>query len=122
MPDYAADTEFNEALRKHGIIPALPSTASRSPSPILAPASPSWSDLSDLSLTADDALPRSVLEAYRESRLKEERLGEGKRKFGRVYAIGKGDWDKEVNECSAQDLEGEPQDSGTGVVVYLFKD
>lgn len=119
--DYSADTEFNEALRKHGIIPALPST-SRSPSPP-APRSPSptLSDLSDLSLTADDALPRSVLEAYRESRMKDVKDGERKRMYGRVYPIGKGDYTREVTEGSKLDVEGEPE-SGTGVVCCLFKD
>ena len=52
----------------------------------------------------------------------EEGVGERKRKFGRVYPIGKKDYTKEVSEGSKEDLEGEPEGSGTGVVCFLFKD
>lgn len=120
--NYDEDTEFNAALRAHGIIPPRAST-SRSPSPVLAPPSPTLSDLSDISLNEDDGLSRAVLEQYREERMREERVAEGNRKFGRVYPIGKGDYTKEVNEDSKLDLVGEGMPGeGTGVVCYLFKD
>lgn len=120
--NYDEDTEFNAALRQHGIIPALPTT-SRSPSPERQRTpSPSLSDLDDLSLETDDALSRDVLERYRAQRMAEAGVGERNRRFGRVYPIGKGDYKREVTEASLEDLEGEPEGSGTGTVCYLFKD
>lgn len=49
-------------------------------------------------------------------------MGERNRRFGRVYPIGKGDYKREVTEASMEDLEGEPEGSGTGTVCFLFKD
>lgn len=63
-----------------------------------------------------------MLEKYRAARMAEEHVGEKNRKFGRVYPIGKGDYTREVSEASKEDLENEPEGSGTGVVCFLFKD
>lgn len=46
----------------------------------------------------------------------------GKRKFGRVYNIGKVDYKREVTDASNEELPGEPEGWGTGVVCVLFKD
>lgn len=121
--DYNADTEFNEALRKHGIIPEKEPT-SRSPSPPPAPASPTLSelDLDDLDIGKDDELSREVLERYREERQKANKIKEENRRFGRVYPIGKVDYKREVTDASLEELEGEPEGYGTGVVCVLYKD
>lgn len=121
--DYNADTEFNDALRKHGIIPEK-EAGSRSPSPVLPPASPTLSDLDldDLDLNKDDALSRDVLEKYREERMAKMKVQESNKKFGRVYPIGKVDYKREVTEASNEELEGEPEGYGTGVVCVLYKD
>ncbi|GAA5962771.1 hypothetical protein JCM3765_001510 [Sporobolomyces pararoseus] len=123
--NYEEDTEFNEALRKHGIIPPKASGSdSRSPSPPPAPPSPTLSelDLEDLDISKDDSVRRDELERATEARKELERKRLGKRKFGRVYPIGKVDYKREVTDASNEELEGEPENWGTGVVCCLFKD
>ncbi|GAA6045277.1 hypothetical protein JCM8097_004350, partial [Rhodosporidiobolus ruineniae] len=122
--NYEEDTEFNEALRKHGIIPPKDTSADRSPSPPPAPPSPTLSelDLDDLDLTKDDNLRRDELEAALEKQKELEKQRIGKRKFGRVYNIGKVDYTRQVTEASMEELPGEPDGWGTGVVCVLFKD
>ncbi|GAA6017968.1 hypothetical protein JCM10207_002724 [Rhodosporidiobolus poonsookiae] len=122
--DYNEDTEFNEALRKHGIIPPKDTSADRSPSPPPAPPSPTLSelDLEDLDLSRDDSTRRDELERALEERRAREKVALGKRRFGRVYNIGKVDYKREVTEASEQELPGEPDGWGTGVVCVLFKD
>ncbi|GJN91027.1 hypothetical protein Rhopal_004042-T1 [Rhodotorula paludigena] len=122
--NYEEDTEFNDALRRHGIIPPKESSGSRSPSPPPAPPSPTLSelDLDDLSLAKDDATSRQALEEALEKRREREKETLGKRRFGRVYPIGKVDYKREVTEASNEELPGEPEGWGTGVVCVLFKD
>lgn len=120
------DTEFNDALRKHGILPPKPE-APRTPSP---PPPPTLEeDLDDLTLAelqelADDVqndeTERAILE-YRTKRMAELAAEESKAIFGRVYPIGRDDYTREVTEASKQDrVDGE--EKGTGVVCYLYKD
>ena len=126
--NYEEDTEFNEALRKHGIIPPKASgsgdSGDRSPSPPPQPPSPTLSelDLEDLDIAKDDSVRRDELERAIEARRDLERQRLGKRKFGRVYPIGKVDYKREVTDASNEELEGEPENWGTGVVCTLFKD
>ncbi|GAA5826388.1 hypothetical protein JCM11251_002345 [Rhodosporidiobolus azoricus] len=122
--NYEEDTEFNEALRKHGIIPPKDTSADRSPSPPPAPASPTLSelDLEDLDINKDDSIRRDELERVLEARKEREKTQLGKRKFGRVYNIGKVDYKREVTDASNEELPGEPEGWGTGVVCVLFKD
>lgn len=117
--DYSEDTEFNEALRKHGIIPALPEAEeSPPPSPTRSP-SPTLSDISDL----DDELSRDVVEKYREIRMREVKVQENNRKYGRIFPISKIDYKREVTDASKEDLAGQGMDGeGTGVVCLLYKD
>ncbi|KAM0746291.1 thioredoxin-like protein [Meredithblackwellia eburnea MCA 4105] len=121
--NYDEDTEFNAALRAHGIIPPKPEEPrTPSPEPTRSP-SPSLSDIDDLDLTVDDALSREVLEKYRAERMREVRVKEDNRKFGRVFPISKVDYTREVTEASEKDLEGEDEKGkGTPVVCCLFKD
>ncbi|KAI0781419.1 thioredoxin-like protein [Trametes elegans] len=120
------DTEFNEALRKHGILPPLP-PAPRTPSPPPAPtleekyAGYSASQLRELAAEAPDDETERILELLRRRKLQEARKVEMAR-FGRVYPISREDYTREVTDASAVNEEGDEQQRGTGVVVFLYKD
>ncbi|KAI0345070.1 thioredoxin-like protein [Trametopsis cervina] len=121
------DTEFNDALRKHGILPPRPPTPS-SPSP---PASPSLKEtLEDLSHDElkdldDDLLDEDaerMIAALRKQKLRELQSLQ-KAKFGRVYPIGREDYTREVTESSKPDSgEEDSEGRGTGVICFLHKD
>ncbi|KAL1675546.1 thioredoxin-like protein [Schizophyllum commune] len=140
------DTEFNDALRKHGILPALP-PKSRSPSPVLKTKEEEYDEMLDdelreLAEEADEETERYLerLRKQREAEAKKEReLG----RFGRVYPIGRDDYTREVTEASmenepGEDAQAEDEDLedddrkgdgdtpkkglGTGVVCFLYKD
>lgn len=118
------DTEFNDALRKHGILPPRPKTPS-SPSP---PPSPSLEDrlddLDDAELleleeeAKNDETERCIREYY-EQRLKEQKRQASRARFGRVYPIGRDDYTREVTDASEL---GDEEKRGTGVVCFLYKD
>ncbi|CAO1635551.1 unnamed protein product [Sympodiomycopsis kandeliae] len=112
------DTEFNDALRAHGIIP--PKKPSRSPSPELPTEAETRSaalnnatlDEIDRALEADGLGPdhdaeENLLLRLREQRLealaKERKLG----RFGRVYPISRPDYTREVTEASKEDPEAD---------------
>ncbi|KAL1694506.1 thioredoxin-like protein [Schizophyllum commune] len=140
------DTEFNDALRKHGILPALP-PKSRSPSPVLKTKEEEYDEMLDdelreLAEEADEETERYLerLRKQREAEAKKEReLG----RFGRVYPIGRDDYTREVTEASMENEPGEGVQAededledddrkgdgnkpkkglGTGVVCFLYKD
>ncbi|KAI4525656.1 thioredoxin-like protein [Schizophyllum commune Loenen D] len=119
------DTEFNDALRKHGILPALP-PKSRSPSPVLKTKEEEYDEMLDdelreLAEEADEETERYLerLRKQREAEAKKEReLG----RFGRVYPIGRDDYTREVTEASMENEPGEVKGLGTGVVCFLYKD
>jgi len=121
------DTEFNDALRKHGILPPREATPP-SPSP---PPSPSVKDkldelshekLESLIDDAGDAEMERMLEQVRRQKLRElQNLR--KARYGRVYPIGREDYTKEVTEASKMDSgEADSAGRGTGVVCFLYKD
>ncbi|KAF8274258.1 thioredoxin-like protein [Lactarius quietus] len=121
------DTEFNEALRKHGILPPHDPTPP-SPPP---PPSPTFDDILD-DLTAeelrelgedshDDAAERYIAQ-FRAQRLAQERLEAQRRRFGSVIPIGRDDYTREVTEASKQDEPGDEDARGTGVVCFLYRD
>ncbi|TDL27659.1 thioredoxin-like protein [Rickenella mellea] len=123
------DTEFNDALRKHGILP--PKTPPpRTPSP---PASPTLNDLlddfgpKDLHEIADDAPDdetQRLIEKIRRQRIAELRRAEQLARFGEVYPIARDDYNREVTEASKIDESGDEkmEGKGTGVVCFLYKD
>lgn len=121
------DTDFNEALRKHGILPPRDPTPP-SPSP---PPSPTFDDiLDDLNTeelrelgeeSHDDAAERYIAQ-FRAQRLAQERLEAQRRRFGSVIPIGRDDYTREVTEASKQDEPGDQEARGTGVVCFLYKD
>ncbi|TFK88295.1 thioredoxin-like protein [Polyporus arcularius HHB13444] len=120
------DTEFNEILRKHGVLPPKPE-APRTPSPPPPPtleekyANYSASQLRELAEEAPDDETERILEVLRRRRLQEARKVEMAR-FGRVYPISREDYTREVTEASKVNEEGDEQERGTGVVVFLYKD
>jgi len=106
------DTEFNDALRKHGIIPQRPPTPP-SPSP---PPSPSLSDQlddftdSELRQLAEDTFRDDIERYWREREQREKREADDA-KFGRVYPIGREDYTREVTDASDE----------SPVVCFLYK-
>ncbi|KAI6036994.1 hypothetical protein BKA83DRAFT_4170555 [Pisolithus microcarpus] len=115
------DTEFNDALRKFGIIPPREATP-KTPSP---PPSSTISHLMNLrelgDEVADDDLRRTI-ESFGRQRIAEEREEQKRARFGRVYPIGRDDYTREVTEASQVDEEGDNMGRGTGVVCFLYKD
>ncbi|KAK8869456.1 hypothetical protein IAR55_000020 [Kwoniella newhampshirensis] len=145
------DTEFNDALRAHGILPPKP--PSRSPSPdiphithddaVRAIAATADADQLVTLLEGDnlDSDDERMFEDYRRKRLGEMKKEEKKGRYGSMEPLGREDFVKEVTEGSKFDPDVEPDAQkgdeddedeeevqgkgrlkGTGVVVYLFKD
>lgn len=117
----------NDALRKHGILPPR-EPPPPSPSP---PPSPTFDDLlndftpSELQEFGEDAPDDEagrMIDAYRRQRLADERRAEKKARFGRVYPIGRDDYTREVTEASGVSEEDDKEETGTGVVCFLYKD
>ncbi|KAK4117706.1 phosducin family protein [Canariomyces notabilis] len=108
VDDPNADTEWNDILRKHGIIPEKPP----SPTPLIEEAilearrlahenrleGKDLSDLSDLEDEEDEAF----LEQYRQQRLRELSALQKKSVHGSVYPISKPEYSREVTEASQQ--------------------
>ncbi|KDR81906.1 hypothetical protein GALMADRAFT_58747 [Galerina marginata CBS 339.88] len=121
------DTEFNDALRKHGIIPPKETTPP-SPSP---PPSPTLDDvlneftakeLLELGEDAPDDETERLIALHRRQRLAEERKDQSRARFGDVYPIGRDDYTREITEASKIDEEDDDNELGTGVVCFLYKD
>ncbi|KAI9511353.1 thioredoxin-like protein [Russula earlei] len=121
------DTEFDEALRKHGILPPREPTPP-TPSP---PLSPTLDDiLEELTSTElrelgedvqDDAVERQIAQR-RAQLIVKERLDARRTHFGTVIPIGRDDYTREVTEASKQDEPGDSEARGTRVVCFLYKD
>jgi len=121
------DTEFNDALRKHGILPPKEAPPP-SPSP---PPSPTFDDLlndfttaelGELAEDAQDDDAERLIGAFRRQRLAEERTAVKRARFGRVYPIGREDYTREVTEASTVNEDDDDEGRGTGVVCFLYKD
>lgn len=121
------DTEFNDALRKHGIIPPRETTPETPSPPSSPPLEQVLDDLTPDELrelgeeVVDDDLHRTI-ESFRRQRIAEERKDQKRARFGRVYPIGRDDYTREVTEASQIDEEGDDKGRGTGVVCFLYKD
>jgi len=121
------DTEFNDALRKHGILPPRepkPPTPSPPPSPTLDDLLNEFTpkELLELSEDAPDDETERFIAMHRRQRLAEERKDQVRQRFGRVYPIGREDYTREVTEASKVDEEDDDNEKGTGVVCLLYKD
>ncbi|KIY66640.1 thioredoxin-like protein [Cylindrobasidium torrendii FP15055 ss-10] len=121
------DTEFNDALRRYGII-GPKEEAPRTPSP---PPSPTLEDvmhgmtskeIRQLAESARDDDTERKINAFQRQRQAEERKADKKARFGRVYPIGRDDYTREVTEASAVDEQDDTEAKGTGVVCFLYKD
>ncbi|CUA72390.1 Phosducin-like protein 3 [Rhizoctonia solani] len=122
------DTEWNDILRKHGIIPERPKTP---PSPPPAP-SPTISEklkgasdtaLKELEDDAGDSETERIVQEYRRKRMQEFRKEQKRGRFGEMIPIGRDDYKREVTEASQVDEEGmEGRGFGQPVVCYLYKD
>ncbi|KAG8682699.1 hypothetical protein FRC11_014519 [Ceratobasidium sp. 423] len=122
------DTEWNDILRKHGIIPERPKTPP-SPPP---PSSPTISDklkgasdsaLKELEDDAGDSETERIVQEYRRKRMQELRKEQKRGRFGEMIPIGRDDYKREVTEASRVDEEGmEGEGSGQPVVCYLYRD
>ncbi|KAJ7577505.1 thioredoxin-like protein [Mycena floridula] len=121
------DTEFNDALRKHGILPPK-EEAPRTPSP---PPSPTLEDMLDeltlsemqeMSEDAPDDETERYIAARRQWQLEHDKMMEKKARFGRIYPIGREDYTREVTEASCVNEPDDENDSGTGVICFLYKD
>ncbi|KAI6097921.1 thioredoxin-like protein [Pisolithus croceorrhizus] len=121
------DTEFNDALRKFGIIPpreATPKTPSPPPSPPLGEVLDdlTLNELHELGDEVTDDDRRRAIESVERQRIAKEREEQKRARFGRVYPIGRDDYTREVTEASRVDEEGDDKGRGTGVVCFLYKD
>lgn len=107
IDDPNADTEWNDILRKHGIIPEKPP----SPTPQIEAAilqarelahenRLAGKDLDELDELEDEE-EHAFLEQYREQRLQELQSLAKKSLHGTVYPISKPDWAREVTEASS---------------------
>jgi len=129
------DTEFNDALRQHGIIPPKP-TKPPTPSP---PSSPSLTtklqsatveelDLLDEN-TADSDEERAI-ESYRRQRIAEmKKESMRSRRFGSIIPIGRAEYTREVTEASEvpepdEDEKDKTEDAlkGTPVICLLYQE
>jgi hypothetical protein len=122
----------NDALRKHGILPALPKPP-KTPSPPPSPAfehilsTKTTDEIDTLLLEAEDSETERLILAFREQRLKDLKKEERKGRFGSVLPIGRDDYNREVTEASKIDNRDEDEDEddgikGTGVVCFLYKE
>ncbi|PFH52494.1 hypothetical protein AMATHDRAFT_74277 [Amanita thiersii Skay4041] len=121
------DTEFNDALRKHGILPPrVPEP--RTPSP---PLSPTLDDLlEDLPIPEihklkDNAVndqDERAIDSHLRQRFLEEKARQQRARFGRVYPIGRDDYTREVTDASKENAPDDVEEKGTGVVCFLYKD
>jgi len=121
------DTEFNDALRKHGILPPK-EVPPPSPSP---PQSPTLNELLDeydlkelqeLSEDAPNAESERLIAHYRRQRIADEKRDQIRARFGRVYPIGREDYTREVTEASKINEDETDEEKGTGVICFLYKD
>jgi len=63
-----------------------------------------------------------TIEAYRRQRAAEERREQKRARFGSIVPINRDEYTREVTEASKVDEEGDEEESGTGVICFLYKD
>jgi len=98
-------TEWDDTLRKHGIIPPLEPDEPVEEAPAEAPAPPPPS-----SSTEEEESEEAELVRLRAERLAEMKTGQSGGRFGSVQPLSHADYVAEVNQAG----------EGVGVVVFLF--
>ncbi|KFY73290.1 hypothetical protein V499_06632 [Pseudogymnoascus sp. VKM F-103] len=123
IDDPNADTEWNDILRKHGVIPEKPP----SPTPMIEEAilegrrlahenRLEGKDLDELDELEDDE-DDAFLEKYRMQRVMEMNALAQKSKHGTVYPLSKPDYSREVTEASKSEVVLVNLTSGLGTNV-----
>ncbi|TGZ84252.1 thioredoxin-like protein [Ascodesmis nigricans] len=120
VPNANEDTEWNDILRQHGILPPKPEDPTEKLEEALVEAkelldasrlpNASLDELDELEDIEDD----EIVQVYRQQRLAEMRAQEKKELFGTVFPLQKRDYERDVTEAS-KDLE-------RGVVVMMTGD
>ncbi|KAG0676996.1 Phosducin-like protein 2 [Kluyveromyces marxianus] len=127
--DETEDTEWNDILRAHGVIPERPPSPTAQLEEALEEALAKQhnnrlegKDLSDLEDLEDDE-DEDFLEFYKQKRLNEIRQLQQKAKFGSVYHISKPEYNKEITECSKGEKKSQYVDDNKDLEkegVYVF--
>ncbi|EFX02246.1 phosducin family protein [Grosmannia clavigera kw1407] len=125
VDDPNADTEWNDILRKHGVIPEKPP----SPTPMIEEAIAEGrrlahenrlegKDLDELD-EFEDVEDEDFLNAYRQQRMQELRSLTKKAVHGSVYPLTKPEYGREVTEAS-KGHGGDNETTSTGVPVLVL--
>lgn len=127
--DETEDTEWNDILRAHGVIPERPPSPTAQLEEALEEALAKQhenrldgKDLSDLE-DLEDEEDEEFLQFYKQKRLNEIKKLQEKAKFGSVYPISKPDYNREITECSKGTKKSQYVDDGSSEFeggVYVF--
>jgi len=110
MQDPNEDTEWNDILRKHKIIPDKPKAAPAPEEFDLTEAVKSYDDM-DMDELEDDEEAEAIMESIRKKRIAEMKAKFAKAKFGEVREISAIDYVNEVNKAG----------EGIWVILHLYK-
>merc|ERR1712227_368088 len=103
MQDPNEDTEWNDALRKHGILPARPKTPEiEDPEPVDDKAKDLGTDLDDIDRLLEEDMDdeeEAIFNKIRMERMAELKAKQSKDKFGTVVDINGQTWKQEVNQA-----------------------
>ncbi|CDO93035.1 unnamed protein product [Kluyveromyces dobzhanskii CBS 2104] len=128
--DETEDTEWNDILRAHGVIPERPPSPTAQLEEALEEALAKQhenrldgKDLSDLE-DLEDEEDEEFLQFYKQKRLSEIKRLQEKAKFGSVYYINKPEYNREITECSkgtkkSQYLDDNSTENSEGVYVFV---
>jgi len=103
MQDPNEDTEWNDALRKHGILPARPKTPEiEDPDPVDDKQKDVGTDLDDIDRLLEEDMDdeeEAIFNQIRMQRMAEIKLKQSKDKYGTVIDINGQTWKQEVNQA-----------------------
>ncbi|CAK8683929.1 phosducin-like protein 3 [Clavelina lepadiformis] len=111
MQDQNEDTEWNDALRKHGIIPQKEKVVEKEEVDQSEPVN-NYEDMTlDELAEFEDEEEERVMEAYRQKRIAEMKAARMKAKYGEVNEITAVEYVQEVNKAG----------DGVWVVLHLYR-
>jgi len=103
MQDPNEDTEWNDALRKHGILPARPKTPEiEDPDPVDDKQKDVGDDLDDIDRLLEEDMDdeeEAIFNRIRMERMAELKQKQSKDKYGTVIDINGQSWKQEVNQA-----------------------